>query len=82
MEWTAEQLIKAAHIEAKERSQNAAHGGFRDDGGASVIEGQIRFYEMGRLGQVPIEWEKYAKHIDPEYKELLRLEKKFRRTNL
>ena len=72
-----EDLIKAVRIEAHEREQNAAYGGRMDDGGSGSLLKEVEFYEKGLRREYPKEWERYSKHIDPEYKEYMRLKNKF-----
>jgi hypothetical protein len=52
------------------------YGSF-DDGGASVLESQVKFYEYGARGIIPPEWKKYENKLDPEYSKYLELKKKF-----
>lgn len=70
-------LLKVILKDADERRSNAAYGGSHHDGGASAIEAQVKFYNYGRTGQIPPEWDQYMKKLDPEYQEFLRLQKKF-----
>ena len=78
MKYTIEELIKAVKIEAKNRADNAAYNGERHDGGSSTLLNQVKYYEMGMKGEYPEEWERFNRHIDPEYKDYLRLKNKFR----
>lgn len=48
-------VLNAAHS-AKE---SAGYGGRWDDGGASVLENQVKFYRLGQSGKVPEEWKQY-----------------------
>lgn len=77
MGYSVEDLIVAAKIEAKNRRDNAAYSGAMNDGGSGTLLNQIKFYEMGMNNEYPKEWETYKRHIDPEYKEYLRLKGKF-----
>ena len=49
-----------------------------DDGGASRLEDQVRFFTLGQQGDIPVEWREYEKYLDPEWAEYERLKKKFR----
>lgn len=71
------QIIEVIKEEAHERKMGAAFNGERSDGGASILENQIRFYLLGQKGEVPPEWKKYEHKIDPEYREYMRLKEKF-----
>lgn len=80
------QAIEATVLQvAKDRRESAAYNGAKHDGGASVLEGQVRWYEYGRKGVVPPEWEEYARAVknerDPEWKDYQRLRKKFEKTS-
>lgn len=77
MEYSVDELIKAVKIEAENRKSAAAFNGEFGDGGAGVLLAQVKYFEMGRDGVYPKEWEKYKRHIDPEYQEYLRLKSKF-----
>lgn len=72
-----EKIIKAVLEEVKVRRQTAGLNGEWHDGGASKLEEQVKFYNYGRNGIIPPEWIKYTKELDPEYKEYVRLKKKF-----
>lgn len=63
--------------EAERRRTSAGFSGARDDGGAGILEAQVRFYRSGQAGVMPPEWQEYEKQLDPEYEEYLRLVKKF-----
>lgn len=65
--------------EAENRRQDAGYGGFHNDGGASDLEAQVKFYCYGMTGAFPTEWEAYKIKLDPEYTEYLRLKGKFGR---
>lgn len=77
MEYSTCDLIKAVKIEAENRKTSAAFNGEYSDGGSGRLFDQVKYYEMGRDNIYPKEWEKYAKHVDPEYEEYLRLKSKF-----
>lgn len=67
--------------EAATRRDNAAYSGEWNDGGASALEDQVKFYRYGIEGRIPPEWKKYAdqatREDDPEWAEYQRLRKKF-----
>lgn len=75
--YTVDELKKAVAIEADEREYTAAMNGSYSDGGATALREQLRWYEMGERGTYPKDWEKYSRHVDAEYAEFLRLQKKF-----
>lgn len=67
-------IIDKAKVVRTTATMNGEYG----DGGASVLEDQIKFYQYGRDGIIPPEWEKkYGNQLDPEWDEYLRLKKKF-----
>lgn len=72
-------VIKEIRKAAEERRQSAGYNGSMDDGGASRLERDVKFYLAGRSGSLPEEWKEYEKLLDPEYKEYLRLHQKFGR---
>ena len=72
-----DRVIDLVHQDAKRMAENAGYSGAMNDGGASVLENQVRFYLMGRSGEMPDEWKQYANKLDPEYAEWQRLQKKF-----
>jgi len=63
--------------ESEKLSNYAAYNGSMNDGGAGILAQQVEFYEHGRKGTIPPQWKKYANEFDPEYREYLRLKKKF-----
>jgi hypothetical protein len=67
--------------EAHDARESAGYGGRWDDGGASRLEDQIRFFQYGLEGILPPEWEKYKdqvrKESDPDYAQYLNLKRKF-----
>lgn len=71
------ELKNAVYLEAKEREFSAGMNGEHGDRGASRLREQLKFYEMGANLEYPKEWEKYKRHIDPEYKDYERLKRKF-----
>lgn len=77
MDYSIEDLIRAVKLEADNRAKTAAYSGAMNDGGSGSLLNQVKFYEMGMNNIYPKEWEIYNRHIDPEYKEYLRLKGKF-----
>lgn len=71
------QLKRAVELEAQEREKTAAFNGAYNDGGAAALRNEVHWYSMGERGEYPKQWEKYNRHIDAEYSEYLRLQKKF-----
>jgi len=63
--------------EAHDRRESAGFNGEMGDGGASQLECEWKFYTYGIQSVVPPEWEHFLKECDPEYKDYLRLKKKF-----
>ena len=72
-----DKLIEIVLTAAADARESAGYGGRMDDGGASRLEDQVKFYNYGRNGIVPPEWETYKKELDPEYQRYLELKKKF-----
>jgi hypothetical protein len=72
-----EGLIKLVLKDAHSKRENAGYSGAHHDGGASLIEAQVKFYNYGRAGQIPPEWKSLESHLDPEYQDYMRLKKKF-----
>ncbi|RZK44592.1 MAG: hypothetical protein EOO61_03295 [Hymenobacter sp.] len=74
-------VFLAIERDAETRALNAAYNGSYNDGGASVLKEQIRFYKYGRDNKFPPEWESYRRQVDresdPEWAELMRLKRKF-----
>jgi len=70
--------------EAKQRRDDAGYSGHHHDGGASMLEAQVKWYEYGRKGVLPPEWKEYAHAVenenDPEWAEYQRLRKRFEET--
>lgn len=62
---------------AKSARDDAGYGGRMDDGGAHVLESQVKFFQYGLSCSLPPEWDQYKKLLDPEYTEYLRLKRKF-----
>jgi hypothetical protein len=71
-------VIKLVQREADNCEEAAAYGGERGDRGAGIIRQQVYFYKLGLANELPKEWEKHAKKLDPEYNEYLRLKEKFK----
>jgi|GEM_PF-2093496 len=80
-----EKLIEAIMAmvlrEAEERRTDAGYKDKWDDGGASILEAQVKFYKHGQRGEIPAEWKEHAHTVenksDPEWAEYQRLHKKF-----
>lgn len=74
-------VIALIEKEADLRQENAAQGGSYNDGGASVLRDQVKFYRYGRSGIFPPEWKMYndkaVKQADPEWGTYLKLKRKF-----
>lgn len=74
-----DRLIQKITDVAKQRREDAGYDGRWDDGGASRLEEQVRFYcAGGGNGPIPAEWREYEKLIDPEYETYQRLKEKFK----
>ena len=73
-----EKLKRVILDDAGRKRDDAGHGGRMDDGGASRLEDQVRFFTLGQQGDIPVEWREYEKYLDPEWAEYERLKKKFR----
>ena len=69
--------MRIALKDADSKASDAAYAGKYDDGGASFIREQVKFYKYGQQGVVPPEWKRYESELDPEYKEYVRLKQKF-----
>lgn len=72
-----DKLIPLVLKDAENKKLDAGMGGRWDDGGASRLEDQVKFFQYGMRGQIPPEWKEYEKLLDPEYIEYLRLKRKF-----
>lgn len=72
-----EEIIKLVLKDADDKKQRAGYAGAMSDYGASNLRNQVKFYDLGRKGILPTEWEKYANQTDVEYQEYIRLKKKF-----
>jgi len=74
--------VKKKVLEAAEgKRTSAGMNGSWGDGGASVLEIQVQFYEYGQKGAMPPEWAKYAEQLDkssnPRYKLYQELKQEF-----
>ena len=72
-----DQIKKLVLAAAHSKREAAGFNGDHHDGGASRLEMQVEFYEMGEAGIMPKEWEQYEKTLDPEWNEYQRLKYKF-----
>lgn len=70
-------LQRAILMDADDRRISAGYQGSYNDGGASTLEMQVKFYNYGRQGVVPSEWNGYMSQLDSEYQKYLELRKKF-----
>lgn len=73
-----EKLMNLVLKAAESARMDAGYGGRHDDGGASHMEAQVRFYRLGQRNEIPDEWKTFANQLDPEYETFLRLKEKFR----
>lgn len=76
-----EKLYPLVEAEARRLRDIAAYSGAMNDGGASIILTQLKFYKYGRDYVIPPEWndlvKQYERENDPEYQDYLRLKEKF-----
>lgn len=72
-----DKIIPLVLAAAKSAREDAGFSGLMSDGGASILEAQVKFFQYGLSCQFPPEWEQYRKLLDPEYIEYLRLKRKF-----
>lgn len=76
-----DKIIALIRRDAEDRRTGAEFSGRWDDGGAECLLDQIKFFNYGRSGTIPHEWEKYRvqaqKEADGEYQDYLRLKDKF-----
>jgi len=63
---------------ARQARESAGLSGSWGDGGASVLEAQVKFYNYGKRGVIPDEWKTHTDKADPEYATYLRLKEKFK----
>jgi hypothetical protein len=75
------EIIVLVLADAANKRMDAGYSGGWDDGGASRLEEQAKFFAYGLNRVMPPEWNQFIKQyetsIDPEYQEFLRLQKKF-----
>lgn len=81
-ELTVEQILEAVIDECATLADNAGHSGSYNDGGAGELWKQVNVWLTGLQGTgVPSTFDKaveiYAKSVDPEYDNYLRLKEKF-----
>jgi hypothetical protein len=74
---TFDKVIELVLKDAIDKRNDAGYGGRMDDGGASRLEDQVKFFQYGLSCRLPTEWESYRKQLDPEYLEYIRLKRKF-----
>lgn len=72
-----DKIIALVLNDASSKRNDAGYGGRMDDGGASRLEDQVKFFQYGLACKLPTEWEGYKKLLDPEYVEYVRLKRKF-----
>jgi len=62
-------IIELVLAEANSRRLDAGYGGRMDDGGVSMLETQVAYFNYGARGALPPEWFKYEKQaIDPSFR--------------
>ena len=68
---------------AAQKRMDAAYGGFHSDHGASELETRLECWVNGIDGAIPkvlqSYYDEFQRDQDPEYKEYLRLQKKFKK---
>jgi hypothetical protein len=64
--YTVEQIMEFVLKGAKAAAEDAGYSGRWDDGGASRLEEQVRFYKMGQKGEVPEVWKQFIPPPTPE----------------
>ncbi|TVX85969.1 hypothetical protein [Paenibacillus agilis] len=73
-----ERIVAVVRGKAEDLRMTAAYNGERGDGGSGRIIEQIQYFEYGRQGVIPPDWEKtYGHFLDEEWKEYERLKRKF-----
>jgi uncharacterized protein YihD (DUF1040 family) len=77
-----EKLFPIVEAHARQLRDDAGYSGAMNDGGAGIVLAQLKFYKYGRDRVIPPEWSQYAKDyarsVDPDYSEYLRLKEKFK----
>jgi hypothetical protein len=66
MRYTIEQIMDFVLKGAETSREDASYGERWDDGGASRLEDQVRFYKMGMKNEIPKDWEKFIPAPTPE----------------
>ena len=69
-------LIRVVEEENLRRKENAQYAGQPYNAEERALE-NIQYYLMGASGQIPPDWKKYEKFLDPEYHKYLELKEKF-----
>lgn len=59
MRYTIEQIMDFVLKGAENAREDAGYGGRWDDGGASRLEDQVKFYKMGMKNEIPKDWERF-----------------------
>lgn len=59
------------------KEDDAGYEGGMNDGGASRLREQVKFFMYGFNLVVPPEWREFQVQLDPEYQKYLELKKKF-----
>lgn len=90
MKKTAEEIRVTVYGETKRLRMLAGQSGSHNDGGASQLESNCKFFLMGVkaadcedvysahvIVNVPQQWEKFFIKAGPEYKEYLKLKEKY-----
>ena len=72
-----DKIVSLILRDASNRRNDAGYGGRMDDGGASNLEDQAKFFQYGLACKFPPEWEGYKKLLDPDYAQYLILKKRF-----
>lgn len=71
-------LIEVVQKDAESKYVTAAFNGERNDGGSGRISDQVKYYNYGRDGVIPPEWDhEYGHLLDDEWTEYQRLKDKF-----
>jgi len=72
-----DEVIALVLKKAADARDNAGYSGAWDDGGAHILEEQVKWFNYGRVGTLPKEWQKFHQELEPEFKEYLRLKGKY-----